>query len=37
MSTVEVALPVHASVLIASGPLSGGLLPPDTAAWLRTA
>ena len=22
-------------VLLASGPVSGGLLPPDTAAWLR--
>ena len=23
-------------VVIASGPLDGGLLPPDTAAWVRT-
>jgi hypothetical protein len=23
-------------VILASGPLTGGLLPPDTAAWLRT-
>jgi hypothetical protein len=22
-------------VLLASGPLDGGLLPPDTTAWLR--
>ena len=30
-----VGLPPHASVLLASGPLDGGLLPPDTTAWLR--
>jgi alpha-glucosidase len=28
-------LPPHDSVLLASGPLDGGSLPPDTAAWLR--
>ncbi len=30
------ALPAHESVLLASGPLDeGGLLPTDTAVWLR--
>ncbi len=36
LSPAPVALPADASVLLASGPLDGGLLPPDTAAWLRT-
>jgi alpha-glucosidase len=35
MSGDLVGLPPHASVLLASGPLNDGLLPPDTAAWLR--
>jgi alpha-glucosidase len=35
LSTTPVALPPHSSVLLASGPLGGGLLPPDTTAWLR--
>jgi alpha-glucosidase len=35
LSAAPVALPPHASVLLASGPLDGGLLPPDTTAWLR--
>jgi alpha-glucosidase len=30
-------LPVHAGLLLASGPLDGDLLPPDCAAWLRKA
>ncbi|GII55582.1 alpha-glucosidase [Planotetraspora thailandica] len=30
-----VRLPPHEQVLIASGPLDGDELPPDTAAWLR--
>ncbi|SEN47989.1 glycoside hydrolase family 13 protein [Nonomuraea pusilla] len=30
-----VKLPEHDDVLLASGPLPDGLLPPDTAAWLR--
>jgi alpha-glucosidase len=30
-----VELPGHAEVLISSDPVPGGLLPPDTAAWLR--
>lgn len=29
-----VPLVAHAGVLLASGPLAGGLLPPDTAVWL---
>ncbi len=37
LSGAEVPLPPHVSVLLASGPLDGGSLPPDTAAWLRTA
>jgi alpha-glucosidase len=28
-------LPAHAEVLLTSGDLTGGTLPPDTAAWLR--
>jgi alpha-glucosidase len=30
-----VPFPSHASLLLASGPLDAGLLPPDTTAWLR--
>ena len=30
-------LPPHRKVLLASGPLDGGTLPADTAAWLATA
>jgi alpha-glucosidase len=37
ISGAPVALPDHGEVLLASGELAGGLLPPDTAAWLRTA
>jgi alpha-glucosidase len=35
LSAAAVALPADASVLVASGPLEGGLLPPDTSVWLR--
>jgi alpha-glucosidase len=35
LSATPVTLPPEASVLLASGPLDGGLLPSDTAAWLR--
>jgi alpha-glucosidase len=35
MSGAPVALPAHQSVLLASGPLDGDRLPPDTAVWLR--
>ena len=31
------ALPAHTDVLLSSAPLEAGLLPRDTAAWLRTA
>ena len=37
LSAAPVALPPHASVLLASGPLDDGLLPPDTTVWLRIA
>jgi alpha-glucosidase len=30
-----VRLPEHEHLLLASGPAAGGLLPPDTAVWLR--
>jgi alpha-glucosidase len=35
LSGGAVALPSHERVLLRSGPLAHGLLPPDTAAWLR--
>jgi alpha-glucosidase len=35
LSAAPVELPVHDGVLLASGPLEDGLLPSDTAAWLR--
>ena len=28
------ALPAHREILLASGPVTGATLPPDTAAWL---
>jgi alpha-glucosidase len=34
LSAAPIALPPHEAVLLASGPLSDGLLPPDTAVWL---
>ena len=37
LSDVAVALPEHAEVLLTSGPLDDGLLPTDSAVWLRTA
>ncbi|WP_067185219.1 glycoside hydrolase family 13 protein [Microtetraspora niveoalba] len=37
LGTAPAALPAHERVLLASGPLDGPLLPPDTAVWLRTA
>jgi alpha-glucosidase len=36
MSDAPVALIEHTEVLLASGPLVDGLLPADTAVWLRT-
>jgi alpha-glucosidase len=35
LSTAPVPLPAHAGILLASGPLDGALLPPDTTVWLR--
>ncbi|MEW9528993.1 glycoside hydrolase family 13 protein [Microbispora sp. NPDC049125] len=35
LSREPVSPPPYDGVLLASGPLDGGLLPPDTAAWLR--
>jgi alpha-glucosidase len=35
LSPRPVELPGHTAVLLASAPLTGGLLPPDTTAWLR--
>jgi alpha-glucosidase len=34
LSSVAVALPAHDEVLLGSGPLDDGRLPPDTAVWL---
>jgi alpha-glucosidase len=31
---VPVPLPAHREILLASGPVTGGSLPPGTAAWL---
>jgi alpha-glucosidase len=36
LSDAPVSLPAHAAVILASGPLTDGLLPPDTSIWLRT-
>ena len=36
LSAAPVSLPAHTAVILASGPLADGLLPPDTTAWLRT-
>ena len=36
LSGVPVPLIEHTAVLLASGPLTDGLLPPDTTVWLRT-
>jgi alpha-glucosidase len=35
LSASPVELPPHAAVLLTSGPLTNGQLPPDTTAWLR--
>ncbi|GLZ56783.1 alpha-glucosidase [Micromonospora sp. NBRC 107095] len=37
LSDTAVPLPAEAELLLASGPLDEGLLPSDTAVWLRTA
>jgi alpha-glucosidase len=36
LSTVDVALPPHAGLLLASCEIVDGLLPPDATAWLRS-
>jgi alpha-glucosidase len=36
LSDAPVNLPAHTEVILASGPLTDGLLPPDTSVWLRT-
>ncbi|MEY9850463.1 alpha-glucosidase [Leifsonia sp. EB41] len=36
LSAAPVALPAHAAILLSSSPLDGGMLPPDSTAWLRT-
>ena len=36
LSAEPIGLPPHDGVLLASGPLDDGLLPRDTAVWLRT-
>ena len=35
LSRAPVGLPPQAVVILASGPLAGGMLPPDTSVWLR--
>ncbi|WP_203704013.1 glycoside hydrolase family 13 protein [Asanoa iriomotensis] len=37
LSAASVDLPAHEEIWLASGPLDGDRLPPDTTAWLRTA
>jgi alpha-glucosidase len=34
LGNAPVPLPPHREILLASGPLRDGNLPPDTAAWL---
>jgi alpha-glucosidase len=36
LSAASVELPSHRAVILASGPLDGGMLPPDSTVWLRT-
>ena len=36
LSAAPVGLPSHSAVILASDPLDGGMLPPDTTVWLRT-
>lgn len=35
LSDGPVDIPAHTAAILASGPVSGDLLPPDTAIWLR--
>jgi alpha-glucosidase len=34
LGPVPEPLPPHQAILLASGPVEDGILPPDTAAWL---
>jgi alpha-glucosidase len=34
LGAADVPLPAHRAILLASEPISGNSLPPDTAAWL---
>jgi len=36
LSAAAAGLPSHRAVILASDPLDGGMLPPDTTVWLRT-
>jgi len=36
LGAAPVPLPAHRDVLLASGPVADGSLPPDTAVWLGT-
>ena len=36
LSAASVELPSHRAVILASGPLDRGMLPPDSTVWLRT-
>ena len=36
LSTAPAQLPAHREILLASGPVTHGSLPPDTAAWLSS-
>ena len=36
LGAAPVPLPVHREILLASGPVTDGSLPPDTAAWLSS-
>jgi alpha-glucosidase len=36
LSRSAIELPGHVAILLSSSPLDGGLLPPDSTAWLRT-
>jgi len=34
LGATDAPLPAHGEILLASEPISGSILPPDTAAWL---
>jgi len=35
-SSLPIPLPAHTTVLLTSASVSGGVLPPDSTAWLKT-